>query len=474
MATTSIWRVNGWLGKVLIYIENPDKTENPDFFEKQDMDGKEAQGLSDVIEYAVQQQKTGKTVESEGETVMRQFVSGVNCSPSTARDEMIAVKKRFGKEDGTVAYHGYQSFAPGEATPELAHEIGLALAKKLWGEKYQVLVATHLDKAHPHNHIVVNSVSRTDGHKYHSSPESYYNDVRGTSDALCRENDLSVITPQGKGKGKHYAEWKAEQGGKPTVRGIIRADIDAIIHQAYTYDSFLMLLRKNGYEVRRGPNRKYTTVKPPGAKRAIRLDSLGEGYTEADILLRLSRQRHGGMAPPTVTQPVKRYRVKGKLATVRKKKITGFHALYLRYLYLLRGGRRKKLPPKLPFSVKREVIHLERYEQQFKYLLSSGITTETELEQRIRVLEWDIRLLEEQRKPLYQERRNTSDEEAQAKYSAEIQQQTAALREKRREVRLCRRIQSDIPRVSQQCQQAQAERQENLKNKEEHEHEYQR
>ena len=97
-----------------------------------------------------------------------------------------------------------------------------------------------------------------------------------------------------------------------------------------------------------------------------------------------------------------------------------------------------------------------------------------ELEQRIRVLEWDIRLLEEQRTPLYQERRNTSDEEAQAKYSAEIQQQTAALREKRGELRLCRRIQSDIPRVSQQCQQAQAERQENLKNKEEHEHEYQR
>ena len=307
---------------------------------------------------------------------------------------------------------------------------------------------------------------------YHSSPESYYNDVRGTSDALCRENDLSVIAPQG--KGKHYAEWKAEQGGKPTVRGVIRADIDAIIHQAYTYDSFLMLLRKNGYEVRRGPNRKYTTVKPRGAKRAIRLDSLGEGYTEADILLRLSRQRHGGMAPLIIAHTVKRYRVKGKLSTVRKKKITGFHALYLRYLYLLRGGRRKKLPPKLPFSVKREVIHLERYEQQFKYLLSSGITTETELEQRIRVLEWDIRLLEEQRKPLYQERRNTSDEEARAKYSAEIQQQTAALREKRGELRLCRRIQADIPRVSQQCRQAQAERQENLKNKEEHEHEYQR
>lgn len=401
------------------------------------------------------------------------FTSVLNCSSvDTALSEMMETKQQFGKMGGVLGYHFIQSFPPGEVTPEQAHAVGLEFAKRLFGKRYEVVISTHLNKHHLHNHLVVNSVSCIDGQKYHSSPESYYNDVRGTSDALCRENDLSVIAPQG--KGKHYAEWKAEQGGKPTVRGMIRADIDAIIRQAYTYDSFLMLLRKNGYEVRRGPNRKYTTVKPPGAKRAIRLDSLGEGYTEADILLRLSRQRHGGMAPLSTAHTVKRYRMKGKLSTVRKKKITGFHVLYLRYLYLLRGGRRKKLPPKLPFSVKREVIHLERYEQQFKYLLSSGITTETELEQRIRVLEWDIRLLEEQRKPLYQERRNTSDEEAQAKYSAEIQQQTAALREKRRELRLCRRIQADIPRVSQQCQQAQAERQKNLKNKEEHEHEYQR
>ena len=116
---------------------------------------------------------------------------------------------------------------------------------------------------------------------------------------------------------------------------------------------------------------------------------------------------------------------------------------------------------------------MERYEQHFKYLLPSGITTEVELERRIRVLEWDIRLLKEQRKPLYRERRNAKDEETQARYSVEIEQQTAALREKRRELRLCRRIQSDVPRISQQYEQAQAERQENL-TKEEHEHEYQR
>ena len=438
--------------------------------------------LDDRVRYITDGEKTSLAssityISNPEKTEQFFFTSALNCSSvDTALSEMMETKQQFGKMGGVLGYHFIQSFQPGEVTPEQAHAIGLEFAKRLFGKRYEVVISTHLNKHHLHNHLVVNSVSCIDGQKYHSNPESYYNDVRGTSDALCRENDLSVIAPQG--KGKHYAEWKAEQGGKPTVRGTIRADIDTIIGQAYTYESFLMLLRKNGYEVRRSPNRKYTTVKPPGAKRAIRLDSLGEGYTEADILARLAQQRRS-MAPQpihtsTANHAVKRYRVKGKLATVRKKKITGFHALYLRYLYLLRGGRRKKLPPKLPFSVKREVIHLERYEQQFKYLLSSGITTETELEQRIRVLEWDIRLLEEQRKPLYQERRNTSDEEAQAKYSAEIQQQTAALREKRRELRLCRRIQADIPRVSQQCQQAQAERQKNLKNKEEHEHEYQR
>lgn len=445
VAYTKVFAIRARLDKRVRYITDGEKTS-----------------LASSITYISNPEKTEQFF----------FTSVLNCSSvDTALSEMMETKQQFGKMGGVLGYHFIQSFQPGEVTPEQAHAVGLEFAKRLFGKRYEVVISTHLNKHHLHNHLVVNSVSCIDGQKYHSSPESYYNDVRSTSDALCRENDLSVITPQG--KGKHYAEWKAEQGGKPTVRGVIRADIDAIIEQAYTYDSFLMLLRRNGYEVNRSPKRKYITVRPPGSKRAVRLDSLGEGYTEADILLRLSRQRHGGMVPPTVTYAVKRYRVKGKLATVRKKKITGFHALYLRYLYLLRGPRKSKTA-KLPFSVRREVIHLERYEQQFKYLLSSGITTETELEQRIRVLEWDIRLLEEQRKPLYQERRNTSDEEAQAKYSTEIQQQTAALREKRGELRLCRRIQADIPRVSQQCQQAQAERQENLKKKEEHEHEYQR
>ena len=107
----------------------------------------------------------------------------------------MAVKKRFGKDNGVMAYHGYQSFAPGEATPEAAHEIGVRLAERLWGDRYQVLVATHLDKeSHLHNHFVVNSVSFLDGLRYYRSEKDYYA-MRRESDRLCLEYGLSVLLP---------------------------------------------------------------------------------------------------------------------------------------------------------------------------------------------------------------------------------------------------------------------------------------
>ena len=133
------------------------------------------QRRTDVIAYAGNEEKTrrkekkgAEEIASETEPVMQQYVSGINCTPATARNEMMAVKKRYGKEEGIMAFHGYQSFAPGECTPAMAHEIGVRLAQELWGERFQVLVATHLDKAHHlHNHFVVNSVSYADGKRYH-------------------------------------------------------------------------------------------------------------------------------------------------------------------------------------------------------------------------------------------------------------------------------------------------------------------
>ena len=221
MAVTSLWRVKGYIGKVLLYAENPDKTTNPETIPVAEELNRDT--LEDVISYAGREEATNQ----------RQLVWGVNCTAENARREMMAVKKQFGKEDGTIAYHGYQSFKEGEVTPELAHQIGIELATKLWGDRYQVLVATHLDKdSHIHNHFVINTVSFVDGIKFYRS-NSDYQQMRDLSDRLCREHGLSVVRHP-EGKRKNYSEWSAEQNGKPTHSGLIRADIDRAIAASVT------------------------------------------------------------------------------------------------------------------------------------------------------------------------------------------------------------------------------------------------
>ncbi|MDR1068131.1 MAG: relaxase/mobilization nuclease domain-containing protein, partial [Clostridiales Family XIII bacterium] len=224
MAYTSIWSVKGWLGKVLIYAENPDKTENPAYFEKPGITVAQTQGLSDVIDYASQTRKT--QITDENAEIIRHYVTGIGCLPETARDEMLAAKKKFGKEDGVVAYHGIQSFSPEDLqaglTPDMAHEIGVKLARRLWGDTHQVVVATHLDKSnHLHSHFVVNTVSWVDGIRYHRTELDYYR-MQTESDKLCREYGLSVIEEPKRGRSKHYGEWKAEKDDKPTYRGLVK------------------------------------------------------------------------------------------------------------------------------------------------------------------------------------------------------------------------------------------------------------
>lgn len=272
MAVTSIWRVHGSVGKVLDYVENAEKTTAVSTG-----DG----DLSDVIDYAIQQRKTSRPQVRDGEEVVQRFVSGINCNPRTAKMEMQKIKKFYGKEDGVIAYHGYQSFAPGEATPELAHEIGIKLAQQLWGDRYQVLVATHLDRAnHLHSHFVINTVSFVDGIKYHRTKEDY-KEMQRASDALCREYGLSVIRNP-KGRGKTYSEWAAERDGKPTLRGVIRSDIDRAILASTTQRNFQEAMQAMGYALlfirgeRPVKDLKYNILKHPNV--ALTTDGQAAAY----------------------------------------------------------------------------------------------------------------------------------------------------------------------------------------------------
>ena len=449
MAVTKIIAIRTRLDKRIDYAADHGKT-----------------ALNTGIAYAANPEKTERTI----------FVSVLNCrSIETAAREMGATKQRFGKTGGVLGYHIIQSFAPGEITPEQAHTVGLAFVREVFKGRYEAVVGTHLDKAHLHNHIIVNSVSYLDGRKYRSNIGAYFS-MRAVSDELCRRNGLSVIVPEG--TGRSYAQWAAERKGAPTIRSLIREDIDNALAEAYTFQSFLRLLQQKGYAVKYGPNRKHTTLRPPGASRAIRLDSLGNGYTEASLKERLALRRTGGMEFKSghVKSWNTRYHLRGRMADGPKKKITGFYALYLRYLYLLRGQRRSRRRSRAAFPLAGELIKLERYKKQFRYLREQGINSPRELLRHMEELEEEVRLLTEERRPLYVRRKRSDVEEERERCRLAIDGYTAALREKRRELALCRRIQEDIPQISQKVQAARGTREDGNRKqvKEEANREYQR
>ena len=145
MAVSKLWTVNSRLGQVIDYAANPEKTAADIYTEEQ------YQALADVLSYAKDEEKTEREY----------FVEGINCNPTTARDQFVSVKQAYGKEDGIQAYHGYLSFKEQNITPELAQKIGMEFANEVWGKRFQVVVTTHLNTKHLHCHYVINSVSKT-------------------------------------------------------------------------------------------------------------------------------------------------------------------------------------------------------------------------------------------------------------------------------------------------------------------------
>lgn len=426
------------MGKSLIYIENPEKTANPLFYSNV-ADDRQRENLQDVIAYAVNQNKTSR-VNEESE-IMDQFISGINCLPATARTEMLVAKKLYGREDGTIAYHGIQSFAPGEASPYLVHQIGIELAKRLWGDKYQVVVATHLDKEnHLHNHFVVNTVSHIDGIKYHRT-KADYQEMRRVSDELCQEYGLSIIDNPNPMKGKHYGEITAEQQGKPTWRGIIKNDVDEAIRTSMTERQFYSQLRSMGYEVKLG---KYLYVKPQGKERFVRLSrQLGEAYSIESIRNRILHQQQASRPLPEPKPRISGGKMKGSYR--KAKKATGLRALYLHYCYLLGvfPKKNKQSRKRLHFLLKEDLLKLDQISKEAQLIGKHRIDTAEQLSSYQSELEQRIALLTAQRKELYRKQRTVAvkdDTELAAEVKAEIAERTTELRQLRQEVKLCEGI----------------------------------
>lgn len=329
MAYTSIIPVHR-LDRAVDYVMDHEKTT--------------AVSLQDAIDYAANRDKTEKSC----------FESSFACTLETAFDDMRQTKERWHKLGGVQGYHLVQSFAAGEVTPELAHQIAKELADRMLGGRYEYVIGTHLNTDHIHSHIVWNSVSRIDGKKYHSNGKSYVTQIRAVSDELCRKYKLSVIdTEKSKAAAKPYAEWLAEKSGQPTWRTAIRQDVDDAIRQSLTWRQFLTVLARKGYEVRMG--RKYPVLRPPGKERFVRFKTLGKRYTPEAIQTRILY--------PQTSRPYVRKQLtvqRGRLRSNPKphRKLTGLRALYYRYLYELGALPRKPRHPS--YAVRQDARKLDQ------------------------------------------------------------------------------------------------------------------
>lgn len=412
--------------------------------------------LDHCLDYVLNEEKNSLSYAlayAENPEKSHQLVTGINCEARTAFQEMQATKRRWDKRGGILGYHLIHSYAPGEVTPEQAHAAGVEFARRLLGDRYEAVVSTHLDREHYHCHIVFNSVSFVDGKKYRSDFQSYFGAVRETSNAVSQDYGLSVIQPQG--KGKHYAQWDAERRGGATVTGLIRQDIDAAIRESFTFDTFLAALRRQGYAVKSGTKVKHAAVRPPGAGRFFRLDSLGAGYTEADIRTRLAAVRQGESILPSAPEPAprrpRRYTIRGgHLPEHRPPKPQGFRALYVYYLYFL-GVRRPKGARQYPFHIRAEVVKFRRYQRQMKLLQTYRIDTDWQLTLLGDALQARIDVLTEQRKELYQRKQAGED------VTGGIETINQELRRLRGQLKTCGQIEADIPRIRAQAETCRAQ-----------------
>ena len=428
MATTKIWAIKDSLSRVVSYAENPEKTIFSD--------------LEQVIKYA---ENDDKTIIKDEESM---YVTGINCNRETAYQEMLAVQKRFDKTTGNIAYHAYQSFKTGEVSPEMAHDIGVQLAQKMWSD-HQVIVATHFNTGTYHNHFVVNSVNMFTGKKFNCNKGAYYR-FRGISDELCAEYGLTVIErPKGKTPRSIYF---AEKRGEPTKYNLMRQAIDEAMKMSINYEQFKKVMLKKGYIINDDYNRKYPTIRSINDKKAVRMYHLGEKYLPENIEYKVNRNSYymqeryyNYIKPKRKSKKYKRYKFEGNFRNV--KKMNGIDILFLILFQLLGLNQKRKSTKTLSPEMKREVRKLERFSKETTLVVTEKLKTIEDVKNYIVRTEKKIDDITTLRQSYRNKLRNCKDEDLIKEYKSKRDDCTILLSKYRNNIKTANCVLEDAPKV---------------------------
>ena len=431
MATTKLWHIEGRLRDLLNYVENKDKTVLPEGM----------QDLGNVFDYVTRSDKTKE----------KQFVTGINCLPEIALEQMVATKKQFPERGKYIAWHGYQSFKPGEVTPEQCHRIGVELAKEMWGDSFQVIVTTHLDKDHLHNHFCINSVSFLDGKKYNYTKSERQRLVEA-SDRLCYAFGLSVITnPQ---TAPPRAIYEAEKNGEPTKYNLMREAIDFAIEHSVNVPSFYQVMREQGYEITHDPRRKYATIKVIGEQKTTRLYRLGDDYRYFRIMERLKEQdrvsnyhRYRAYFDETKPRYIRPRPITFKGSFNRTRKITGLRALYYYYCYLLGYLPKEKQHRPLSPEMREAWRRIDRYSQSIRLICKQDFKTTDDVKSFIAANEEQIKVLEKERNHIRSRMNRSKNPTEKEEHRSRRDDITTVLTAMRKDNKVAKNILEDSPKI---------------------------
>ncbi len=430
MATTGFWPVKNRLKEVIDYARNPDKTTNKKYLDED---------LYNTLRY----------VENDDKTDKRMYVSGINCPTKRAYSHMMATKRRYGKLGGNVAYHGFQSFKTGEVTPEEAHEIGMETARRMWGKDYEIVVTTHLNTDNLHNHIVVNSVSFRTGRKFENHISDHYK-LREISDAVCLERGKSVLPPS-KFTGSRKKDYWVHKNGGLTHRDILKRDIDEAISKTTNWKAFDLYLKSLGYSYARNSDYRHPSIIAPDWKRPVRIDSLGEQYTQEKIRQRLIDNQKDitlyAVRIPKRFTPLMELQLELKKAQ-RMDGIQLAFALIIELWKLIAGNNiDRSLPKPLSPSLRREVRRLDQTMKEYWLLCENQIDSAQELVSFIEKKSANISALESERQKNYNKIRRPKSEEEKEQNKAAARKISAQLKPLREELKTAKAIIEHYPHI---------------------------
>lgn len=375
------------------------------------------------------------------------YVDSLNCSVIGAAEQFKAVRDNWNKNSGNFAYHFIQSFSPNEVTAEEAHQYGMELAKVLFADLgFQVVIGTHLDKDHLHNHFAVNAINFLDGKKLQTD-HTFIRKMRYENDRICREHNLSVIVNP-KGKDKSYAEWLIEKNGGFTWRGAIRKDIDAIIPTVSTLKELLDSLEAQGYTVKRSG--KHLSVSPPGTNTNFRMYKLGAGYTEEDITKRIIYSLRRVPMQPTAsyrTVRQKNVRYKGTFSSIKKK--SRFRGLYYCYLYRLRKLTKSspQYKKRMPMQARHDAELLSEFSDDLRLLSKYKIDNVSQLADTYLFLNEKLKRLLSHKQDLKTQLRTCDNPNTLKAVTEQIDNLSKLLKELRKELKACERVYDRSKRI---------------------------